>query len=132
MEYKNLAMANDFLPLTVQAMESWVEVNCCVTAVKSPPMVKHREGEISEAPVSELYSSRMLKQCEDSLQYPLSKLRNVWNSYAGLMQNRISEFYIVLLSTVFVYLFGVGDQRNPEQELGIQIIHENKKAEVNG
>ena len=86
-------------------------------------MVKYRDGEISEAPVSELYSSRMLKQWEDSLQYPFSKLRNVWNSYAGLMQNRISEFYIVLLSAVFVYISGVGDQRNPEQELGILIIH---------
>ena len=33
-------------------------------------MVKHREGEISEAPISELYSSRTLKQWENSLQYP--------------------------------------------------------------
>ena len=41
-----------------------------MTAVKSPPMVKHREGEISEAPISKLYSSRTLKQWEDSLQYP--------------------------------------------------------------
>ena len=32
---------NNFLPLTVQAVESWVEINCGVTAVKSPPMVKH-------------------------------------------------------------------------------------------
>ena len=101
-----------------------------MTAAESPLMVKHREGEISEAPVSELYSSRMLRQWEDSLQYLLSKLRNVWNSYAGLMQNRISEFYIVLLSAVFVYMPGVRNQRNPEQELGILIIHEDKKAEV--
>ena len=61
---------NELLPLTVQAVESWVEINRRVTAVKSPPMVKHREGEISEAPVSELYSIRTLKQWEDSLQYP--------------------------------------------------------------
>ena len=61
---------NELLPLTVRAVESWVEINCRVTAVKSPPMEKHREGEISEAPVSELYSCRMLKQWEDSLQYP--------------------------------------------------------------
>ena len=33
-------------------------------------MVKHREGKISEAPLSELFSSRTLKQWEDSLQYP--------------------------------------------------------------
>ena len=46
-----------------------MEINRRVTAVKSPPMVKHREGEISEAPVSKLYSSRTLKQWEDSLQY---------------------------------------------------------------
>ena len=52
------------------------------------------------------------------------------NSYAGLMQNRIFEFYIVLLSAVFVYISGVRDQRNPEQELGILIIHKDKKAEV--
>ena len=48
----------ELLPLTVRAVESWVEINRRVTAVKSPPMVKHREGEISEAPVSELYSRR--------------------------------------------------------------------------
>ena len=40
---------NELLPLTVQAVESWVEINCQVTAVKSPTMVKHREGEISDA-----------------------------------------------------------------------------------
>ena len=61
---------NELLPLTVRAVESWVDINRQVTAVKSPLMVKHREGEISEAPVSELYSSRTLKQWEDSLQYP--------------------------------------------------------------
>ena len=47
-----------------------MEINCRVTAVKSPEMGKHREGEISEAPISELYSSRTLKQWENSLQYP--------------------------------------------------------------
>ena len=61
---------NYFQPLTVRAMDSWVEVNCRVTAFKSPPMVKHPEGEISEAPISKLYSSRTLKQWENSLQYP--------------------------------------------------------------
>ena len=61
---------NKFLPLTVRAVEGWVEINRRVTAVKSPTMVKHIEGEISEAPISELYSSRMLKQWENSLQYP--------------------------------------------------------------
>ena len=40
-----------------------------VTAVKSPSTVKHQEGEISEAPISELLS-RNLKQFENSLQYP--------------------------------------------------------------
>ena len=61
---------NDFLSLAVQGVESWVEVNCRVTAVKSPPIVKHREGEISEVHISEIYSSRTLKQWENSLQYP--------------------------------------------------------------
>ena len=61
---------NKLLPLTVQAVEGWVEINRRVTTVKSPTMVKHREGEISEAPISELYSSRTLKQWENSLQYP--------------------------------------------------------------
>ena len=60
---------NDFLPFTVRFVESWVEINCRVTAVKVPPMVKHREGEISEAPITELYPSRILKQYENSLQY---------------------------------------------------------------
>ena len=50
-------------------MESLVELNCHITAVKSPPMVKHQEGEISEAPISELYSNQTLKQWEYSLQY---------------------------------------------------------------
>ena len=61
---------NELLLLTVQAVEGWVEINRRVKAVKSPAMVKHREGEISEAPISELYSSRTLKQWENSLQYP--------------------------------------------------------------
>ena len=51
---------NDLLPLTVQAVESWVEINHRVTVVKTPPMVKNCEGEISEVPLSELYSSRTL------------------------------------------------------------------------
>ena len=38
---------NELLLLTVQTVESLVEINHQVTAVKSPPMVKHREGEIS-------------------------------------------------------------------------------------
>ena len=46
-----------------------MEINRRVTAVKSPEMVKHREGEISEAPISELYSSRTLKHWKNSLQY---------------------------------------------------------------
>ena len=46
--------------------------------------------------------SRIFRQWEYSLRYLLSKLRNVLNSYARLMQNKISEFYIVLLSAVFV------------------------------
>ena len=61
---------NDLLPLTVQAVVSWVEINRQVTAVKSPPMVKHHEGDISKVPISELYSSLTLKQWENSLQYP--------------------------------------------------------------
>ena len=61
---------NEFLPMTVRAVESWVEINHRVTAVKSPPMVKHREVEISKVPISELFSSRTLKQWENSLQYP--------------------------------------------------------------
>ena len=93
---------NELLPLTVQAVEGWVEINRQVTAVKSPSMVKHREGEISEAPVSKLYPR--------------------------LMQNGVSEFYMVLLSAVFLYISGVRDQRNQDQELGIQIILEDKKA----
>ena len=57
---------NELLPLTVRVVEGWVEINRRVTAVKSPVMVKHIEGEISEAPISELYSSRTLKQWESS------------------------------------------------------------------
>ena len=60
----------DFLPLTIQAVESWVQINCRVTAVKSSPMVKHQEGEISKAPISELYSSQTLEQWKNRLQYP--------------------------------------------------------------
>ena len=46
---------NDVLPLTVRAVESWVEINCQVTAVKARPMVKHQEGEIFKAPITELF-----------------------------------------------------------------------------
>ena len=46
------------------------------------------------------------------------------------MKNGVSEFYRVRLSAVFKDISGLRDQRNPEQELGIQIIHEDKKAEV--
>ena len=49
---------------------------------------------------------------------------------AGLMKNGVSEFYRLRLSAVFLDISGVRDQRNPEQELGIQIIHEDKEAEV--
>ena len=57
---------NELLTLTVPVLEGWVEINCRVTAVKSPVMVKYIEGEISEAPISELYSSRTWKQWENS------------------------------------------------------------------
>ena len=46
------------------------------------------------------------------------------------MKNGVSEFYRVRLSAVFVDISKVRDQRNPEQELEIQIIHEDKEAEV--
>ena len=91
-------LCNELLPLTVQAVESWVEINRRVTAVKSPPMVKHREGEISEAPISELYSSRTLKQWEDSLQYPFfrhssrSRLELGYCLQAGCLQGGDEEF----------------------------------------
>ena len=62
---------NDLLSLTVRTGESWVEINCRVTAVKPLLMVKHREREISKVHIFELYSSRTLKQWENSLQYPL-------------------------------------------------------------
>ena len=72
-------LCNELIPLTVRVVEGWVEINRRVTAVKSPVMVKYIEGEISEAPISELYSSRRLKQWENSLQYPffrhVSRLR---------------------------------------------------------
>ena len=69
-------------------MESGVEINHQVIAVKPPPLVKHREEQISDV--------------------------------------HISEFSRVLISTKFVDLYGVRDQRNTniilEQELEIQII----------
>ena len=89
---------NELLPLTVQAVEGWVEINRRVTAVKSPTMVKHREGEISEAPISELYSSRTLKQWENSLQYPFfrhaSRSRLELGDWlqAGCLQGGSDEF----------------------------------------
>ena len=46
------------------------------------------------------------------------------------MKYGVSEFYRVLLSAVFVDLYRVRDQRNPEQELEIQIINEDKEAEI--
>ena len=49
---------------------------------------------------------------------------------AGFIEYGVSEFYRVLLSTVFMGLYGVRDQRNPEQELEIQIINEDKEVEV--
>ena len=61
---------NGLLPLTIRAVEGGVEINRRVTAFKSPTMVQHVEGKISEAPISELYSSRTLKQWKNSLQYP--------------------------------------------------------------
>ena len=89
---------NEFLPLTVRAVEGWVEINRGVTAVKSPTMIKHREGEISEAPISELYSSRTLKQWENSLQYPFfrqasrSRLELGDCLQAGCLQGVSEEF----------------------------------------
>ena len=59
----------DIETLVLQVLKSWVEINRHVTPVKSTPKVKHREGEIFEALISELYSSRTLKQWENSLQY---------------------------------------------------------------
>ena len=89
---------NELLLLTVRAVEGWVEINRRVTAVKSPAMVKHIEGEISEAPISELYSSRKLKQWENSLKYPF--LRNASRSrlelgdclHAGCLQGGSDDF----------------------------------------
>ena len=71
---------NDALPLTVQAVESRVEINNRVTAVKAPPMVKHREVEISEALISELYPSQILKQWENSLQHGARRVPIGWLS----------------------------------------------------
>ena len=75
-----------------------MEINRRVTAVKSPTMVKHREGDISEVPVSELYSSWTLKRWENSLQY--SFFRHVSRSrlelgdclQAGCLQGGDEEF----------------------------------------
>ena len=99
----------------------------------------------------EAYSlNHLLKEAEDGLVNPFSKLRDVWDKYAAViltflsiqyaimmvmlcpafMKYGVSEFYRVLLSAVFVDLYGVRDQRNLEQELEIQIINEDKEAEV--
>ena len=80
---------NELLPLTVQAMEGWVEIDRRVTAVKAPEMAKHREGEISEAPISELYSSRTLKQWENSLQYPFFRHASRSRLDLGLFADRL-------------------------------------------
>ena len=48
----------------------------------------------------------------------------------GLIKNGVSDFYRGRLSAVFVDISEVRDQRNPEQELGIQIIHKDKEVEV--
>ena len=61
-----------------------------------------------------------------SIQYAIIKVMLC----AGFMKYGVSEFYRVLLSAVFVDLYGVRNQRNPEQELEIQIINEDKEAEV--
>ena len=67
-----------------------------VTAVKSPPILKLQEGEISEVPISELYSSQTLKQWENSLQYPFfrhaSRLELGECLQAGCLQGRDEEF----------------------------------------
>ena len=89
---------NEFLPLIVRAVEGWVEINRRVTAVKSPTMVKHRKGEISEATISELYSCSTLKQWENSLQYPFfrhasrSRLELGDCLQAGCLQGGSEEF----------------------------------------
>ena len=91
--------------------------------------------------MGEAYSlNHLLREAEDWLENAVnlfSKHRDVWNSYAavismflsiqyaiimvmlcaGFMKYGVSEFYGVLLSAVFVDLYGVSDQRNPEQEL---------------
>ena len=79
-----------------------------------------------------------------------TKLRDVWDKYVTVismflsiqytiirvmlcvvfMKYGVSEFYRVLLFAVFVDLYGVRDHRNPKQELEIQIINEDKEAEV--
>ena len=48
---------NNLLSLTVRAVESWVEINRRVIAVKPPPMVKHREGDISEVHIWVIFKS---------------------------------------------------------------------------
>ena len=89
---------NKLLPLTVRAVEGWVEINRRVTAVKSPTIVKHREEEISGAEISALYSSRTLKLWEISLKYPFfrhasrSRLELRDCLQAGCLQGGSDEF----------------------------------------
>ena len=72
-----------------------MEINRQVTVVEAPPMAKHREVEIS---ISELYSSRVLKQWENSLQYlhfrhvPRSRLELGECMQAGCLQGGEEEF----------------------------------------
>ena len=55
---------------TRRDVEGGEEINRGVTAVKSSVKMKHIEGEISEAPISELGSRRTSKCWENSLQDP--------------------------------------------------------------
>ena len=82
--------------------------------------------------------NHLLREAEDGLLNavsPFYKLRDVWDKYAavismflsiqyviimvmlcaGFVKYGVSEFFRVLLSAVFVDLYGVRDQRNPEQ-----------------
>ena len=74
------------------------EINRRLTAVKSPTRVQQVEGVISEAPISELYSSRTLKQGESRLHYPFfqhaSRLRLELGDclQAGCLQEGGEEF----------------------------------------
>ena len=73
-------------------------INRRVTAVSSLPMAKHREGEILEAPVSELYSSQVLRHWKNSLKYPFfqhasrSRLESGECLQAGCLQEGRERF----------------------------------------